>query len=81
MISNELIERIKCLTNQLEQHCIAYYKYDKPLISDKEYDKLFDELSELEKQTGFALSNSPTQKVKGYLLDEFKKIKHNEPML
>lgn len=81
MINNDLIEKIKQLTAELEQHCIAYYKYDKPLISDKEYDKLFDELTELEKQTGFVLSNSPTQKVKGYLLDEFKKIKHNEPML
>ena len=75
------IEKIKQLTAELEKYCVAYYKYDKPLITDQEYDKIFDELSKLEKETGFALTNSPTQKVKGYLLDEFKKIKHNEPML
>ena len=40
-------------------------------------EQLQSKVAELEKQTGFALSNSPTQKVKGYLLDEFKKIKHN----
>jgi DNA ligase (NAD+) len=81
MILNEKCEEIKQLTNELEKYCIAYYKYDKPLISDQEYDRLYDKLDKLEKQVGFSFSNSPTQKVKGYLLDEFKKIKHNEPML
>ena len=81
MIHNEKIEKIKKLTTELEKHCIAYYKDDKPIISDAEYDKLFDELAKLEKETGFALSNSPTQKVKGYLKKEFKQIKHNTPML
>ena len=81
MIHNDKINKIKELTTELEKYCIAYYRDDKPLITDAEYDKLFDELMKLEKETGFTLSNSPTQKVKGYLKKEFKKVKHNEPML
>ena len=59
------IERIKQLTAQLLVYCEAYYKYDNPLVSDAVYDRLYDELEALEKETGFMLNNSPTQKVQG----------------
>lgn len=75
------VERIKELTKELQEHCVAYYKHDKPIITDKEYDLLYDELATLEKETGFILSSSPTQKVQGELLDDFEKVEHTNPML
>jgi DNA ligase (NAD+) len=75
------IERIKELTKELQQHCLAYYKYDKPIISDREYDKLYDELETLEQETGFILNNSPTQKVQGEVLDKLTKVAHTTEML
>ena len=75
------IERIKQLTAQLLVYCEAYYKYDNPLVSDAVYDRLYDELEALEKETGFMLNNSPTQKVQGELLESLTKVKHTTPML
>lgn len=75
------IDRIKELVEQLNQASEAYYKYDKPIISDKEYDMLMDELSSLETSTNFILANSPTQKVQGYILEGLNKIEHSKPML
>ena len=75
------IQIIKDLIKELEEHCINYYKYDAPTISDAEYDKLYDKLASLEQETGFIMSNSPTQKVKGYLLSDFIKVVHSSPML
>ena len=57
------VKRIKNLVKQLNEYRHAYYNQDAPLVSDAEYDRLFDELKELEEQTGFILSNSPTQTV------------------
>jgi DNA ligase (NAD+) len=75
------IEEIKVITQELQKYCEAYYKYDKPLVSDKSYDKLYDLLLELEKETGFIMANSPTQKVQGEVIDKLKKVIHNTPML
>lgn len=75
------IETIKNLTAKLLQYCDEYYNLDRPTISDTEYDKKFDELKSLEDQTGFWLSNSPTRKVQGQVLDCFTKVKHSKPML
>ena len=75
------IERIKELTQQLGNASYAYYGQDDPVMSDKEYDNLYDELSSLEKETGCILAGSPTQKVQGYVLDGFNKVKHSKPML
>ena len=58
-------EKIRQLVDYLNLQRNAYYNENSPNISDAEYDQLFDELAELEKQTGFVLSNSPTQTV-GY---------------
>ena len=75
------INRIKELVDVLHKASIAYYRDDNPVISDKQYDDLYDELEVLEKETGLRLAGSPTQKVQGYVLDGFKKVQHSKPML
>ena len=73
--------RIKELVAQLLQASTAYYKHDNPIMADGAYDKLYDELTKLEQSTGIVLSNSPTQKVQGEILDGLKKVVHSRPML
>lgn len=70
------MERMKELVECLLMHNRNYYELDNPTISDKEYDKLYDELVDLEKETGIVLPNSPTQRVGGDVLDKFVKKKH-----
>ena len=55
------IKRIKELTEQLQKASYAYYGQDHPIMSDKEYDNLYDELSALEIETECILAGSPTQ--------------------
>lgn len=64
------------LVDELNKHCYNYYVLDAPTISDKEFDKLYDKLVKLEKETGIVLPNSPTQRVGGEVLDGFKKYPH-----
>ena len=64
-----LIERIK----ELNYH---YYTLDEPLISDKEYDKLYDELKKLEEESGLVFEDSPTQIVGDKVLEKFVKHEH-----
>ena len=78
---NQKINKIKALTELLLHHCHLYYDLDSPQISDAEYDKLFDKLKQWEEEANFALSNSPTQKVQGKILDGFTKVTHSKPML
>ena len=75
------IKRVKELNALLQKGSYAYYGLDKPIMSDKEYDDLYDELASLEKETECILAGSPTQKVQGYVLDGFKKVEHSKPML
>lgn len=75
------IKRVKELNTLLQKASYAYYGLDKPIMSDKEYDDLYDELVSLEKETECVLAGSPTQKVQGYVLDGFKKVEHSKPML
>lgn len=75
------IGRIKALVGILQKASYAYYGLDNPLMTDKEYDDLYDELSALEKETNCVLAGSPTAKVQGYILDGFTKVKHTKPML
>lgn len=74
-------ERMLELIAMLNAADIAYYKYDKPSMTDREYDLLMDELKDLEKDTGLILSNSPTQKVSGEVLESLEKVQHSKPML
>lgn len=75
------IENIRKLVNVLNDANKAYYRYDNPIMSDKQYDDLYDKLEKLEKETGIILNNSPTQNVGGEILPELKKVKHTKPML
>ena len=75
------IERVKQLTEILNQYRDEYYNLSRPSVSDEEYDALFDELKEMEKKTGFICSNSPTQTV-GYTVNtSLLKVKHDHPLL
>ena len=69
------------LISLLNKYRDAYYNESKSLISDYEYDKLYDELERLEKETGIVMSNSPTQTVGYEVKPKFEKVKHNHPML
>lgn len=73
--------RIKELISILSKASTAYYRDDNPIMSDKEYDDLYDELELLEKETGMILAASPTQKVQGEVVEFLKKVKHKRPML
>ena len=75
------INRIKELVEQLNHHRNLYYNESRPEVSDFEYDKLFDELTSLEEETGFILATSPTQTVGYEVKSELTKVKHNHPML
>lgn len=57
------LERMKELIQILNEADIAYYRDSRPIMTDFDYDRLFDELKGLERDTGLILSNSPTQKV------------------
>ncbi|MDY3007342.1 NAD-dependent DNA ligase LigA [Anaerococcus porci] len=69
-------ERIRDLIDQINELNYHYYTLDKPLISDGEYDKLYDELKNLEEETGIVDKFSPTQRVGGVILDKFEKHYH-----
>ncbi|RFZ78314.1 NAD-dependent DNA ligase LigA [Lacrimispora amygdalina] len=75
------IDRIRELVEELNKAVNAYYKYDNPIMTDKQYDDLYDELSELENETGYILTGSPTQKVQGEVVDFLEKVEHKYPML
>ncbi|HPV55097.1 MAG TPA: NAD-dependent DNA ligase LigA [Bacilli bacterium] len=74
-------KRIEELVELLNQYSYEYYVLDKPSISDFEYDKLYQELKELEEKYHYILENSPTQKVGDLASSELTKIKHEHPML
>ena len=75
------IKRIKELVSILNKASYTYYAKDNPIMSDKQYDDLYDELSELESSTGIILAGSPTQKVQGTCIESLKKVKHSKLML
>ena len=75
-------ERIDFLINEINLHNHAYYVLDNPRISDFEFDKLLSELNDLESANPDLVDvNSPSQRVGGGVLDGFKSIKHQYPML
>lgn len=76
-----MIEQMKSLVKTLNEHRHAYYNLNAPIITDAEYDRLFDELAELEKKTGITLANSPTQTVGYYPVSELGKVTHPVPLL
>lgn len=74
------MQRMEQLIEQLNQFNYHYYTLDQPLVSDKEYDLLYDELVALEAEMGTTLPGSPTQRVGGELLEGFKPHRHLAPL-
>lgn len=68
------------LVAKLNHYNYHYYTLDAPLISDKEYDVLYDKLVALETESGFVLPDSPTQRVGGELLKGFTPHRHLAPL-
>ena len=68
--------RQEWLVEEINKHRHNYYDLETPTISDGDYDKLFDELLEIEKNTGVVLPDSPTQRVGGEVLEGFSKVVH-----
>ncbi len=75
------VDRIKELTEILNRASKAYYMQDTEIMSNYEYDALYDELVQLEKETGITLSNSPTIHVGYEVVSELPKEEHEYPML
>jgi len=73
--------RMKELVEQLNMASKAYYAQDIEIMSNREYDALYDELELLEKETGVILTNSPTVNVGYEAVDELPKERHESPML
>ena len=75
-------ERAAFLRAEIERHNHAYYVLDAPTIPDAEYDQLFRELQELEAaHPGLRTPDSPTLRVGGAALPEFRQVQHTVPML
>ncbi len=77
----EQIQRMKALVDTLDRAAKAYYAEDREIMSNHEYDALYDELTALEEETGIVLSNSPTVNVGYEAVDELPKERHESPML
>ena len=77
----EQMNRMKELVTQLREASKAYYQEAREIMSNFEYDALYDELEELENKTGIVLSNSPTIQVGYEVLSQLPKEDHASPML
>lgn len=71
---NKLVEYLNTCRDQ-------YYNHNNSIITDKQYDDLFDKLKELEEESGIILSNSPTQSVGYNAVSSLQKVKHDERLL
>lgn len=74
-------QRVQHLTAVLNQYRHEYYNLNAPTVSDEVYDRLFDELTALEQQTGIKMSNSPTQTVGYPSVSRLEKTRHAIPLL
>ena len=81
MNNEEKIKRIKELTDLLNLASRTYYQEGREIMPNIDYDRYYDELLELEKETGFRLSNSPSQNVGYEIISELPKEHHESPML
>lgn len=79
-MDSKMAERMQELVERLNRLNVHYYTLDDPLVSDAEYDVLYDELVALEKETGVVLPASPTQRVGGEVLQKFTKHRHLAPL-
>ena len=81
-MDNITIERMNELIKILDEAAYNYYVLDDPKITDQEYDAYYRELETIEKtHPEWVLDTSPTKKVGGEVIDEFKKVEHTIPMM
>jgi len=77
-----VMQKLQKLREEISRHNYLYYVLDRPEITDAEYDRLFDELTALEKKhPEFVTPDSPTQRVGAPPLDAFNTVRHSLPML
>ena len=74
-------EQIKELVQKLNEAAKAYYQEDREIMSNREYDALYDQLEKMEKETGIVLADSPTVNVGYEAVDQLPKEEHERPML
>lgn len=80
--AEKIAREVEKLRQQLEEHNYRYYVLDDPIISDAEYDRLFQHLKQLETQHPSLITpDSPTQRVGAAPLKEFAEVQHDVPML
>ena len=75
------LKRMEELVELLNEASKYYYQYSSPIMTDYEYDKLYDELVKLEEETNTVLSNSPTINVEAEVSNTLEKVEHPSPML
>lgn len=75
------MDRMKELIDILNEASRAYYQEDRQIMSDHEYDRLYDELVKMENESGIVYGGSPTQRVGYTVLSSLNKIKHDSPIL
>jgi len=80
-IPSKIKKRIQKLVNELDKYFYYYHVQDAPIVSDEIYDRLYNDLTNLEERYSYILPESPTQRIGKPPLDKFHKIKHREPML
>jgi len=75
------VKRIQELTTLLNKACDAYYNLNDPIMENRKYNSLFDELKLLEESTNVILSNSPTQRAGYKVVSNLPKVQHDIPLL
>ena len=80
-MAEDKTKRIRELIGTLQAAGRAYYQESREIMSNFEYDKLYDELVSLEKETGIVFANSPTQNVGYEVVSALPKERHEKPML
>lgn len=80
-VYTENLSEMRGLIATIKQADTAYFRDDRPTMSDRDYDVAVDPLKNLEQDTGVILSDSPTQKVPGEILESLTEVRHTRPML
>src|SRR5215471_17807201 len=82
MAVDRIRKQVEDLRRKIREHDHAYYVLDNPIISDREYDRLMEQLKALEeKNPELITADSPTQRVSGEASTQFSPVRHRLPML
>lgn len=79
-MESRMVDRIIYLISELNKANQAYYSESREIMSNKEYDGLYDELLQLEEKTGIIMSNSPTHKIGCEIVSSLSKVTHETPI-